>query len=62
MGGCQGGCEQRIEVIVSMQIKQNSGGRVSGWGGSKVKCERRKNPLLSFLHIEKPKKQNLTLP
>ena len=38
-GSGQGGCEQRIEVIVKMQ-KQKSGGPCVGWGGQ-FGCERR---------------------
>ena len=37
MGGGQGGCEQRIEVIVKMQRKSRW---VSGWGGQGG-CEQR---------------------
>ena len=34
IGGCQGGCERRIEVIVTMQKKEKkSGWRGSGFGG-----------------------------
>ena len=31
-GGCQGGCERRIEVFVKIQKKIGGSGRVSGWG------------------------------
>ena len=32
-GGCQDGCERRIEVFVKIQKKMGGGGPGSGWGG-----------------------------
>ena len=34
-GWCQGGCVQRIEVIVKMQKKVGGGGPVGGWGSGR---------------------------
>ena len=50
-GGCQGGCERRIEVFV--KIQKTFGGRV-GWGGGggggQDGCERR---IEVFMKIQK---------
>ena len=40
MGGGQGGCERRIEVLVKIQKKWGVGGEGSGWGGQ-GRCARR---------------------
>ena len=50
-GGSQGGCEQRIEVLMKIQKKKNFLGRGagSGWGGQGG-CERR---IEVFVKIQK---------
>ena len=48
MGGCQGGCERKIEVFVKIQKKKFGGGGGrggSGWGGVRVDV----NEELKFL-------------
>ena len=35
-GGCQGGCERRIEVFVKIQKKNFGGGEEGGGGGFRV--------------------------
>ena len=43
----QGGCEQRIEVIVKMHIKSR---RVSGWGGQGG-CEQRTEVIVKLKKV-----------
>ena len=40
-GGCQGGCERRIEVFVKIQKKKFGGGRGGGGGGGRDGCDLR---------------------